>query len=227
MTETFTGQSEETVTALQDLAERFQLITAKAVFQLRHELFESDADAESVLRQMAAARILHETTLYGYVSCFVPAAIPTNRPLSEITRIRALAMLNVCASGSRVRRRLNAVEFKKYFPTLHRPGLPMNYYIDLSEEQATLGFLRVDTGGCGRWDRIVAKAMGDVRKHHLEPAFAPFIKRGALEIRVVTALQQKANRISRLLSEKPTILTQSIQVSVVPEILNLIAPVSV
>ena len=102
----------------------------------------------------------------------------------------------------------------------------MNYYVDLSQDQPKLGFLRVDTGGHGRWDRVVSKALDDMRKHRLEPAFARFIKRNALEIRVVTALPQKADRICRALTDKSTSLTRSIQVSVVPELLNLIAPVS-
>ena len=101
----------------------------------------------------------------------------------------------------------------------------MNYYVDLARDQPKLGFLRVDTVGRGRWDRIVAKALDDVRKHRLETAFSRFIERDALEIRVVTALKQKANRISRALKNKPTSLGQSIEVSAVPELLNLIAPI--
>ena len=216
----------ETEAALLELAERFQLITSDTAICLRPELFRNGTEAGSLLSQMAATELLQEITLYGDVPCFVPPRRNRQRTLSETTRIRALAMLHVCASHSRSRRRLTASEFSKYFPELKRPGLPMNYYVDLSQDQPKLGFLRVDTGGHGRWDRVVSKALDDMRKHRLEPAFARFIKRNALEIRVVTALPQKADRICRALTDKSTSLTRSIQVSVVPELLNLIAPVS-
>lgn len=216
----------ETEATLLELAERFQLITADAVMCLRSELFKDRADADGMLNQLVAAGTLREITLYGDVSCFVPPDRNRDKVISETTKIRALAMLQVCASHSKSRRRLTANEFSRYFPELKRPGLPMNYYVDLSQEQPKLGFLRVDTGGHGRWDRIVAKALDDMRKHRLKSAFARFVKRDALEVRVVTALPQKAVRICRELNDKPTILTRSVQVSVVPELLSLIAPVS-
>lgn len=216
----------DTEAALLQLAERFQLMTADAAWELRRDLFNSPADANNVLIQLATIGLLREITLYGFVSCFVPADRNKEKPFSETTKIRALAMLQVCASRSASRRRLTASEFTRYFPELRRPGLPMNYYIDLSQDQPKLGFLRIDMGGRGRWDRIVAKALDDMRKHRLEPAFARFIKRDALEIRIVTALQQKANRIYRVLKDKPTSLAGSIQVSVVSELLSLIAPIS-
>lgn len=227
MTTTSRKTADESTVVLGELAERYQLITADAASQLRRDHFNNEAKARDAMKQLAAAGCLREVTLYGNVTCFVPAGRHREKPLSETSKIRALAMLYVCASVSHHRTRLTATEFEKYFPELRRPGLPMNYYVDLAGHQPKLGFLRVDTGGHGRWDRIVAKALDDVRKHQVEPAFGRFIQRDALEIRVVTALHQKANRISRALNEKPTSLAQSIDVSVVPELLNLIAPIPV
>ncbi len=225
MNETPNRATDETAVALRELAERYQLITAAAATQLRRDHFNTDAQAIDALHQLAPAGSLREVTLFGNVTCFVPEVRRCKKPLSETTKIRALAMLSVCASASHHRTRLTGIELEKYLPELQRPGLPMNYYVDLSHDQPKLGFLRVDTGGHGRWDRIVAKALDDVRKHQIEPAFRRFIQRDALEIRVVTPLHQKAIRITRALNDRPTDLGQSIEVSVVPELLNLIAPI--
>lgn len=222
-----TDLTDESGFVLRELADRYQLLTAEAASQLRRDHFDKEAKARDAMKQLAAAGCLREVTLYGNVTCFVPAGHHREKPLSETSKIRALAMLSVCASASHHRTRLTATEFEKYFPELRRPGLPMNYYVNFAGDQPRLGFLRVDTGGHGRWDRIVAKALDDVRKHQVEPAFGRFIQRDALEIRVVTALHQKRNRITRALTDKPTSLAQSIEISVVPELLNLIAPIPI
>jgi hypothetical protein len=207
------------------LAERYKLLTDAALRELRRDLFPDIATARRILQNLVRQGLLSETPLYRNRSCYVAANTAEEKPdISENAKIRAYAMLAVCAKQTAQRTRLTRGEFQQYFPDTYRTGLPMNYYIDLTADQPMLGYLRVDLGGAARWDRIAVKAQSDVRKHRLEPAFARFVKRKALEIRIVTALPQKADRLRRALVEKAIPDGISIHVSVIPELINLIAP---
>ena len=112
----------EVAAKLNQLAERYQLITTAAAFDLTRDLFETKADAKNALYQLVARGALRELSLYRGLSCFIPPAREGGKPLSETTKIRALAMLSVCAHQSQSRTRLTASEFEKYFPDLSRPG---------------------------------------------------------------------------------------------------------
>ena len=70
-----------------------------------------------------------------------------------------------------------------------------------------------------------SSALDDARKHRLEPAFDRFRKGNAIETRIVTALPQKADRIRRALLDHPNPSGIPIQISILPELINLIAPV--
>lgn len=217
--------SRDQVTAAYNLTDRYRLMTDAALRALRNDLFPNQDAARQALDQLVGEGILKEATLFENHRCFyATASCHEKQDFSEATKIRAYAMLAVCSARSSQRTKLTQQEFRQYFPDTYRPGLPTNYYVDLRTDQPKLGFLRVDLGGAARWDRIVAKAQSDVRKHRLEPAFSRFVKRNALEIRIVTALPQKADRLQRALSNMPAQPGIPIHVSVVPELLNLIAP---
>ena len=67
----------------------------------------------------------------------------------------------------------------------------MNYYVDTSGPQPRLGFIRVDAGGRGRWDRVLAKCRDDLQVHQRMLASAQFIDRQAFEITLITTLPKK------------------------------------
>lgn len=208
-------------TAVTQSINRYGLITPASMSSLRPDLFKHPGAARELLRDLSHEGLILEDTLYkGHAFYY-----RREQPYSEPSKIRAYAMLVICAARSANRTKLTRTEFQQYFPEMCRPGLPMNYYVDLTAANPVLGFVRADLGGHGRWDRIVAKALNDARKHRLEPAFDRFVERGALEIRIITALPQKGNRICRALADHPNPSGLPIQVSVVPELINLIAPI--
>lgn len=145
-------------------------------------------------------------------------------PLSELAKIKNYAILVFCCLSGHRRQRLTPADFDKCFPNLCRPGLSMNYYVDTSGPQPRLGFIRVDTGGRGRWDRVLAKCLHDVTTHEVVPGFRPFIARQAFEITLITPLPHKARRIAETVRAMDDPRANLIKVSAMPELLNLIAP---
>jgi hypothetical protein len=100
----------------------------------------------------------------------------------------------------------------------------MNYYVDTSHSQPRLGFVRVDAGGRGRWDRVLAKCRSDLEAHCTVSGFRKFIDRQAFEITLITALPQKARRLAESMSSLRDARVSMIKVVAMPELLNLIAP---
>jgi len=145
-------------------------------------------------------------------------------PLSEPAKIRNYAILVFCCLGDARRQRLTSDDLENHFPDLYRPGLAMNYYIDTSAAQPRLGFLRVDTGGHGRWDRVLAKCRSDLESHWAHAGLRRFIEQDAFEISLITALPQKARRLAESLTAWGDPRAQIIKVCAIPELINLIAP---
>lgn len=142
--------------------------------------------------------------------------------LSEIAKVRAYGVLAFCCLSDRPRQRLTAEEFRRNFPEHHRPGLPMGYYAD--HQARRLGFVRVDAGGRGRWDRIAERVREDLRRHRERPAFRASIAAGAFELALVTATRRKAERLWPIFGEESRASGVPIHVHVAPELLELIAP---
>ena len=145
-------------------------------------------------------------------------------PLSEQAKVRNYAMLSFCCLSHHKRQRLTADDFQRHFPDMYRPGTPLNYYIDTEASEPRLGFLRVDTGGHGRWDRILAKARADIDAHWMNSEVRPFIDRGLFEVTLITALPQKAMRMRRSLDESTDTRKRLLRICVCPDLINLIAP---
>lgn len=145
-------------------------------------------------------------------------------PHSEVAKIRNYAMLLFCCLSSTSRDRLTRDDFQQHFPDLYRPGRPLHYYMDVSGPRPCLGFARIDTGGHGRWDRIIARARSDICSHELHPPFRKLMAEGQFEVSILTATLPKAERIRRTLEEGRHPADASIRVSAIPELLALVAP---
>lgn len=144
------------------------------------------------------------------------------QPLAEVPKVRAYAVLAFCCLSTRARQRLTPDEFKQFFAEHDRPGLPLSYYAD--HEAKKLGFVRVDTGGRGRWDRVVERVRTDVERHQESDAFRESIGSEGLEVTLVTATEQKAGRLRAAFAEGEAFAAVTILVHVVPELVDLIAP---
>lgn len=144
------------------------------------------------------------------------------RPLKDEPKIRAYAALAFCCLDEPRREKLTAEEFKEVFPELYRLGERISYYIDTEGPQKRLGYIRVDYGGRGRWDRLIAKCRSDIRKRCDNRAFRELVLRGGFVITVITALEQKAARLRDALEDAQ--LPAEVKVHVVPELLEMIAP---
>jgi hypothetical protein len=142
--------------------------------------------------------------------------------LSEVAKVRAYGILAFCCLSERPRQRLTPEEFRRAFTAHHRPGLPMSYYAD--QEARRLGFIRVDAGGGGRWDRIAARIIEDIARHRAIAAFGDTIAAGAFELALVTATERKAERLRPLFEEETRMSGIPVRVHAVPQLIDLIAP---
>ena len=85
-----------------------------------------------------------------------------------------------------------------------------------------MGFLRVDMGGRGRWDRILAKCEHDAKSIREDPRFTESLGTGRAELSLAVTLPHKAERLRQVLQDHP--LPIPIRIIVIPELLYLIAP---
>ncbi|MBI1315078.1 hypothetical protein GC176_27620 [bacterium] len=153
---------------------------------------------------------------------FYPAA--TDRPHSEISKIRHYAMAAFCCLGSVPRERLTAADFQQHFPDLYRPEGRLSYCMEITSGRPRLEFLRVDTAGHGRWDRIIATARSDVSSHREHAAFQRLIQAGQFCVTILTATLPKAVRIEETLRSGTHPSDAAIRVTAIPELLYLLAP---
>jgi hypothetical protein len=119
-----------------------------------------------------------------------------------------------CASPSQLR---------QLIPELSDVLSSNNYYVQ-TDPQPVLGFLRIDMAGSGRWDRVLAKCCEDARRHAQTASFCRLIEARRFEIALVTALPQKADRLSQALKSLDSLPAIPIRVASIPELVNLIAP---
>jgi len=75
-------------------------------------------------------------------------------------------------------------------------------------------------GGAGRWDSVVSKCANDARRPKTIPALKTYMAAGAFEITLATALPQKAERLSRAISESPTELP--IRIAIIPDMFHIL-----
>jgi len=225
----------DTAQAILRHVNRYAITVTEAVAHL--PLFHGSAEqAEHSLRTLVTDQKLHTTWLYRGRRCYFrtigrqPAAdCPETRwcdepnRLSEETKIRHFAMLSFCCLASRQRIRLTTHELARLMPERNAGHLAGQYYFHPSSP-AVFGFLRVDMGGIGRWDRILSKCLDDARGHAYSPHWKPFIEAGQFEITLATSLPQKAERLVRALQDLSSPPGVPIRIAAMPELMNLISP---
>jgi hypothetical protein len=145
-------------------------------------------------------------------------------PLSEPAKIHNYAILAYCCLHTSGRQRLTAAEVAQHFPQIARPRLPLNYYVDTAAGRPRLGFIRVDAGGHGRWDRVLARCRADLEAHFVHAGFRPFLQGGQFELALITALPQKAERLRQSIAQWRDAYARLIQVIALPDLLHLVAP---
>lgn len=206
----------------------FARFSIRRVGRTLHALTASDGDEAALL----ASAPLFGDRRYFYLTRAGEAAIGEPEAgqgghrragaLSEVAKVRAYGVLAFCCLCDCPRQRLTPEEFRQSFPGHHRFGLPMSYYAN--REARRLGFVRVDTGGGGRWDRIAQKIREDGERHRMIPAFRDAIAAGTFELAVVTATERKAERLRSLFEEEPLPGALPLRVQPVPRLIDLIAP---
>lgn len=206
----------------------FADFSPRRVKRIMQALTTSEGDAAALL----ASAPLFGTERYFYLTRAGEAVIGEPEAgqgahrragaLSEVAKVRAYGVLAFCCLSERLRQRLTPEEFRRSLPGHHRFGLPLSYYAD--REARRLGFVRVDTGGGGRWDRIAQKVREDAERHRMIPAFRDAIAAGTFELAVVTATERKAERLRALFGEEPLPVGLPVRVQAVPRLIDLIAP---
>ncbi len=137
---------------------------------------------------------------------------------------RAYALLAFCCLEPQQRKLLTTTELAAHVSGLGQPAQRRSYYLSREDNQLRLGFIRVDAGGHGRWDRIAHKACDDMRKHLAMASLCPLIDKHEFEICVITALPDKAKNIDALLSEHQKQLPVACRVVSIPHLINFLRP---
>jgi len=212
---------------------RYRMTTYPAVNSLRGVRHFGRRRLRQLLNSMCRSRQLGRSTLFHQKHYFFLAddgASPTKGagrrtgPLSETAKVRNYAIQSYCLRGGVYRSRLTKEELASMLPEIDRPGLPLNYYVDTSSDAPRLGFVRVDVGGHGRWDRIAKTCVSDLMSHIGNPAFQQFIQSDAFEVTLITTMPQKADRLRSWIVEQSPEATSLLKVVAFPELINLIAP---
>ena len=176
--------------------------------------------------------LLRRESLFGARKCYRltrrywehRADVPDidRKKLSEREFVTAMATLRLCCSDDeRPREKLLSEDFSTCFPGIEVDRQNReNYYL----REGRIGYLRVDLGGRGRWDRIAAYCARDLARHETKAAFAPLMRDGYFEMTIVTCTPQKARRLRQLLARRPLHDVVAVDVVVFPELLNLVSP---
>lgn len=213
---------------------RYRMTVIEALENLGFFADDTPHAAKNVLRRLKSGGFLNSAPLYGnrryyYLTSVAAHAIGYSeavaRPLPEQTKTDAFGMLAFCCLRDTHQEKLTLDEFRSSFPKLFRNGERPNYYLDTEGETKRLGFVRIDRGGMGRWDRLIARCRDDVAKRCDLPDFRRLIDGGAFVFTLLTALPQKAERLADAFSEDG--FPCEIQVFSLPELLELVAPVPI
>lgn len=191
---------------------RYRLTTPEAVRTLAALRLRTNATAVAFLRALVGDGRLGEAPLdrhgrYFYLTergareVIAGTLDGHSGPLSEPAKARAFALLAFCRLSGADRERLSPDDLRRAVPALDTGGMPTTFYATRSESARTLGFARPDTGGFGRWDRVLAKLADDVRRLSADPGLQPLIASRAFEVTLITATPEKADRLRTAFSE--------------------------
>ena len=223
--------------AILEHLQRFELITACDAVLAGIKGMNTEEVAAHRLAAMEKLGIVQRAALNTASPCFIltpgertsaeAATIEPNgkaRLLSMQSMLRRYAMLKFCLKRAPPRRKLTPEEFQFRLPDMYRAAHAHHYYISFDEPQPRVGFLRVDLGGRGRWDRIVAKARGDMHRHLQFPIVQQLLAKQSFEVAVVTSTHEKARRIHEALQAKKSELPVPAYCEAITELGDVIRP---
>ncbi len=177
-------------------------------------------------RRLVASASLYRGSTYWYLLPKGAAQLHLDASrigiLSEQAKFRAFALLTFCCRTDKPRVRLTPQELAAYLPDCQRVGLPSTYYYDASGI-GQLGFVRVDAGHHGRWDRVVQTLREDISAHLRRTAWERLIKANRFEFTVLTVFPEKAERIRETVAQQAAFRCARVQVIALPELFPLIA----
>lgn len=122
-------------------------------------------------------------------------------------RLAHWAISQFCASSQPFRELLTQQEFCERFSALWRPGQPLRYYLQPSQQGVSLAFLKIDLGGASRWDRVVDACYRFLAKRTQRPTaeggptapaelYAQLIANHRFQISLLVASPEKAAAIN-------------------------------
>ena len=141
-------------------------------------------------------------------------------PLSESAKIKAATMLFFCLLGDRDRQVLTPAEVRSQLGCDR--GIPSTYYFDASDSNC-LGLAQIDVGRMGRWDRIIQTVRKEVGRQLGMEGVNRLLAKSQFEITVITALPQKAQRLTNSMIEYPDLKRIPVKVVACPGLLPLLA----
>ncbi len=186
--------------------------------------------AEYRLQALSGRGLVGRHALATGFDCYVPRSDVEHRQDQPAQTIsvqalrRRFAMLQFCCGRPRCNK-LTPQELSSRFPSLFRFGSCHNYYFTHRDAQPRLGFLRVDLGGPGRWDRIVSKTLSDIHWHFAVPLIRTLLACESFEITVLIAQAAKAERVRQRLLRKH-LLTVPTRVETLPELTDLLTSIA-
>lgn len=215
---------------------RYRLTTAKGLRQALPAHCPTRRNAERKLTRLVKEGLLDFAPLMRHepyvflttrgVEGLGGMSVSPGQAFAELPKLRCFAWLAFCCLGATQRERLLPSELGGAFPELNRPGVPLSFYRTRAESdaEASYGFARIDTCGHGRWDRIVATAIQDIRQLAPLPTAKRLISEQRFEYSLITALPQKARRVREALSQHAEPRALRLHVVALPLLLPLIAP---
>ena len=220
-----------------EATDRYTIVTRDAIENLACFEGAGNHAVRTVLRRHLGARFIASQTLYGKKKCYylttrglnaIGGGTGTGKHLSEQPKIRAFAALSFCLRDSIRRHLLTRAEFREFFPDLAAGVRRVFHYIDNEGPVKRLSFIRVDYGKTEtiKLDQLIAYLRRDIRKMLLTPAAVPYVDAGQLQLTVLTAFQQKAERLERTIQDVELSLALPVRIHVIPELRELVAPIS-
>jgi len=212
---------------------RYGVTTAVAACMASVRGMTSCEKSEERLEALVRKKELERCTLDGRTRCYRIASAPTNpasatmKQLSTQKRMRLFGCLAFCCLQEVNRHKVTANELKNTLPEIAQTtGSAVSHYVVETQEKKRFGFLRVDVGGHGRWDRVVATFAKDLRRHLNLLEIQNLAQVHAFEAALVTALPDKAERIKQQMEKYRTVFPIPIRVEAVPRLIDIysIAP---
>lgn len=129
---------------------------------------------------------------------------------SREMRIESFAVAKFCCSSHPFRELFTKAEFIDKFGSLWYPGQPVRYYLEPTQNDVRLAFIKVDKGGASRWDRVVESCQrflskrietsrADSQYHQQIYAYRQLVEAGRFQISLLTSLPEKCEAILRKL----------------------------